>query len=144
MSTALLAPQRPDYAQLAEDLACHGGYDRAGVLAAHNLTEQQYLEVQSAAQFIAEQGRVKELLTSDKHAGVRLAARTALMVHVGTLSDIAGDLTAPSGDRVKAVSLLASLSDAMPKIEKAQAAVGPTLVVNIGKQHAPITLEAVQ
>ena len=139
-----LAPRRPDYAQLAEDLACHGGYDRAGVLAAHNLTEEQYLEIQSAPQFIAEQGRVKELLTSDKHAGVRLAARTALMMHVGTLSDIAGDSEAPSGDRVKAVSLLATLSDAMPKIEKAAAAVGPTLVVNIGKQSTPITLEAIQ
>lgn len=140
-----LTPPAADLAALARDICIYGEHDLAGVLRAHNISQERYdAEIAVHPVVVAEMRAFKEMTAKDPAVAVRMAAKQALLSGIPMLhADIQNPETEPKA-RVAAVQLLATMADVMPK-ESKNAATGPTLVLNIGAQQqtlAPMTIDA--
>ena len=110
--------------KLARDVAIYDDKDLAGVLQAHNVTLEQFAQVQKHTAYLAEVERVSKQM-SDPHGALRVKAQNMLPTSVDIIGEIAMDRYQPASARLKAVEMVSKFAG----VED-----------SAGNQHAPVVV----
>lgn len=129
--------------QLARDLAVFGDTHRDEILAAHDITAEQLLEMLENEKFAQRIQAIRTEINHDTKGLVRARAAMYLEAGLDNAYEIANNPGAKDADRMKAIQFLATMADAVPRASGFNSDGSPgsggggavNVVFNFGQNH---------